>query len=57
MGRSRQYKDTDRIYEILRAAKAPTVDRQAVEFALHLRRPGRVELNLTQEQYDKLRRG
>jgi hypothetical protein len=57
IGHSRRYKDTDRIYDILRAAKAPQEDHHSVALALQSRRPGAVELNLTQQQYDKLTRG
>jgi hypothetical protein len=57
VSRPRLYVDPDKIYEILRAAKAPQEDHHAVALALHTRRPGAVELNLTQQQYDKLTRG
>jgi hypothetical protein len=57
IGPSPRYKDTDRIYDILRAAKAPQEDHHSVALALQSRRPGAVELNLTQQQYDKLKRG
>jgi hypothetical protein len=57
IGRARHYADPDRIYDILRAAKAPSEDIQTVEFALVNRRPGAVALRLSQEQYDKLKRG
>jgi hypothetical protein len=56
VGRSRQYRDTDRIYDILLAAKAPQEDHHSVALALQSHRPGAVELNLTQE-HDKLVRG
>jgi hypothetical protein len=57
LGPIRRYADSSYLYDILRAAKAPLEDVQAVEFALLSRRPDAVTLNLTSEQYDKLKRG
>jgi hypothetical protein len=57
LGRVRQYADPDRIYDIIRAARAQSEDIQAVEFALLSRRPGAIQLNLTNDQYEKLKRG
>jgi hypothetical protein len=57
VGKQRTYPDPSRVYDILRAAKASQEDHQAVEYALRERRPGSVELNLSQEQYERLRRG
>ena len=57
VGKQRMYKDPDRVYEILRAAKAPQEDHHSVQEALRNRRPGSIELNLTQQQYDKLKGG
>ena len=57
VGKQRTYSDPDKVYDILRAAKASLEDHQAVSHALQQRRPGSVELSLTQQQYDKLRRG
>jgi len=42
--------------DILRAARDPQEDHHSVALALQSRRPGAVELNLTQEQYNKLKR-
>ena len=56
LGQVRQYADPDRIYDILRAARAPSEDIQAAEFALLSIRPGAIQLNLISEQYEKLKR-
>jgi hypothetical protein len=48
------YRDPDRIYELLRAAHAPLEDHQMVEMCLRERRPGGVDLRLTEAQYQKL---
>jgi hypothetical protein len=57
VGKRWSYSDTDRIYEILRAVHAPQEDHHAVAEALKQRRPGSVDLRLTEEQYEKLKRG
>jgi hypothetical protein len=57
VGKQLMYTDPNKVFEILRAAHAQQEDYQTVEEALRTRRPGSVELNLTQEQYDKLKGG
>jgi NMD protein affecting ribosome stability and mRNA decay len=57
VGKQRMYKDPDRVFDILRAAHAQQEDHQAVQEAPRSCRPGSVELNLTQEQYDRLKKG
>jgi hypothetical protein len=57
VGKQGTYKDPDRVYDILKAARAPQEDFQAVEYALEERRPGSVELKLTEDQHRKLTRG
>jgi hypothetical protein len=48
IGKNITYRDPDRIYDLLRAANAQREDHQAVEYALHTRRPDSVELSLTE---------
>jgi hypothetical protein len=43
------------VFDILRAAHAQQEDHQTVQEVLRSRRPGSVELNLTQEQYGRLK--
>jgi hypothetical protein len=57
VGKQRMYKDHDEVFDILRPAQAQQEDHQAGEWALRGRRPGSVELNLTQQQYEKLKGG
>jgi hypothetical protein len=57
VGKQQMYKDPDKVFDILRAAHAQQEDHQAVQEALRSRRPGSVELNLTEEQYGKLKGG
>ena len=57
VGKQQMYRDPDRVYDILKAARAPQEDFQAVQYALKERRPGSVEPKLTEEQYRKLKRG
>jgi hypothetical protein len=57
IGKHWRYPDPERIYEILRAANAPQEDHHAVAEALRQRRPGSIDLRLTEKQYDKLKRG
>jgi hypothetical protein len=57
IGKHWRYPDPDRIYEILRAAKAPQEDHHAVAEALRHRQPGAIDLHLTEKQYEKLKRG
>jgi hypothetical protein len=57
IGKQRMYRDPDRVYDILKAARGPQEDFQAVAYALKERRPGSVELKLSEEQYSKLKRG
>ena len=57
LGRLRKYGDQSRVFDILRAAHAPLEDHQALEYALNSRRPGSVVLNLSAEQYQRLKYG
>jgi hypothetical protein len=57
VGKQFHYHDPDRIYDLLRAAHAPQEDHHAVAEALRQRRPGSLDLKLTDEQYAKLKRG
>jgi hypothetical protein len=57
IGKRLKFSDPDRIYDLLRAAKCPVEDHQIVEEALRQRRPGSVNLHLSEEQYQKLKRG
>ena len=56
VGKRLQYKDPTKIFDLLKAAHCLSEDHQAVELALRERRPGSVELRLTEEQYQKLKR-
>lgn len=57
LGPQRKYRDSSRLFDILRAARAPVEDHQLVECALLSRRPGSVILNLTRQQYRRLKYG
>jgi hypothetical protein len=57
VGKRIHYKDPDRIYDLLRAAHCQQEDHHMVAMALGERRPGSLELHLTEEQYNKLKRG
>ena len=56
IGKRINYADPTKIYDLLRAAKCPVKDHQIVKLAVRERRPGSVELRLTEEQYQKLKR-
>lgn len=56
IGKLLNYADPARIYDLLKAAHCLREDHQAVELALRERRPGSVELSLTEVQYQKLKR-
>jgi hypothetical protein len=56
VGKRLFYSDPTRIYDLLRAARSSVEDHQIVELALRDRRPGSVELSLTEEQCQKLKR-
>jgi hypothetical protein len=56
IGKRLRYADPDRIYDLLRAANCQIEDHQIVEHALRQRRPGSVNLHLSEEQYNKLKR-
>jgi hypothetical protein len=53
LGRVLNFTD-DRKIELLRRSHAPIEDHQIVEMALRQRRPGMLELRLTEEQYTTL---
>lgn len=56
IGKRLNYTDPTRIYDLLRAANCSIEDHQIVELAFRERRSGSVELRLTEEQYQKLKR-
>jgi hypothetical protein len=56
IGKRLKYSDPSRIYDLLRAANCPIEDHQIGEHSFSERRPGSVELHLTEQQYQKLRR-
>jgi len=56
VGRHYEYTHSDRLYEILRASHAPLEDHQALEYGLAARTVACVVLNLSAEQYTKLKR-
>jgi hypothetical protein len=47
--------DPNRIYDLLKAAHCPQEDHHIVAEALKQRRPGSIDLRLTEEQYNKLK--
>jgi hypothetical protein len=53
-GRLLNFTDDRKIFELLQGAHAPIEDHQIVDLALQQRRPGMVELRLTEEQYISL---
>jgi len=53
-GRILNFTDGRKIFELLQRAHAPIEDHQIVDMALQQRRPGMVELRLTEEQYISL---
>jgi hypothetical protein len=57
VGKHLHYNDPDRIYDILRAAHCPQEDHHMVALVLKERRPGSLDIRLTEEQYNKLKRG
>lgn len=57
LGKRLHYNDPDRIYEILKAAHCQQEDHHMVALTLKERRPGSLDLHLTEEQYNKLKRG
>ena len=54
VGRQFRYTDGQRILDILREARCPVKDHNLVERCLVERRPGSVQLHLTDEQHQKL---
>ena len=56
LGKRLHYADPTRIYDLLRAAHCPVENHQIVELAIRERRPGSVDLSLTEQQYQKLKR-
>ena len=57
VGKRHRYTDPERIYDILRAAHCQQEDHHTVALALQERRPGSLDLHLTEAQYNKLNRG
>jgi hypothetical protein len=55
VGERLHYLDPNRIYDLLRAAHCQQEDHHAVAEALKQRRPGSIDLRLTEEQYKKLK--
>jgi len=56
VGRHYEYTHSDRLYDILRAAPAPVEDHHALEYGLATRAVACVILNLSADQYAKLKR-
>lgn len=54
LGRVLNFSDERKIFDLMRRAHATLEDHNIVEMALLSRRPGRVELRLTEEQYTTL---
>jgi hypothetical protein len=57
IGKRLKFSDPDRIYDLLKAAHCPIEDHQVVQQALRQRRPGSVNLHLSEDQCQKLKRG
>jgi hypothetical protein len=57
IGKHHRYKSSDKIFEILRAANASPADHHNVTEMIRQRRPGSVELHLSEEPYNRLKFG
>jgi hypothetical protein len=57
IGKALHFGDRERIFRMMKAAYCSVEDHQIVENTLRQRRPGRVELRLTDEEFAKLKRG
>ena len=57
LGRTWRFSDESKVFDILRASRCPVEDHNLVERAFVERRPGRVTLQLTDEQYQRLVEG